>query len=121
FALTIAVSTVISAFNSLTLSPALAALLLKKRAKGTFEPLPWFTFVPFGAWLGHKAGQHWLTAGAAARLPLNLPPDQLDLLRVGGPILAGALAALLVALLLGRPVNWLLGRSFRAFNRAFDR
>jgi multidrug efflux pump len=31
FALTIAVSTVISAFNSLTLSPALAALLLKKR------------------------------------------------------------------------------------------
>ncbi len=29
FALTIAVSTVISAFNSLTLSPALAALLLK--------------------------------------------------------------------------------------------
>jgi multidrug efflux pump subunit AcrB len=31
FALTIAVSTVISAFNSLTLSPALAALLLQKR------------------------------------------------------------------------------------------
>ena len=29
FALTIAISTVISAFNSLTLSPALAALLLK--------------------------------------------------------------------------------------------
>src|SRR6516164_9723588 len=32
FALTIAVSTVISAFNSLTLSPALSALLLKPRA-----------------------------------------------------------------------------------------
>src|SRR5512143_1518747 len=32
FALTIAVSTVISAFNSLTLSPALAALLLKPHA-----------------------------------------------------------------------------------------
>src|SRR5213078_67317 len=31
FALTIAVSTIISAFNSLTLSPALAALLLQKR------------------------------------------------------------------------------------------
>ena len=29
FALTIAISTVISAFNSLTLSPALAAVLLK--------------------------------------------------------------------------------------------
>ncbi len=39
FALTIAISTVISAFNSLTLSPALAAVLLKtpRRARG---PLP---------------------------------------------------------------------------------
>ena len=36
FALTIAISTVISAFNSLTLSPALAALLLQgaRRAEG---------------------------------------------------------------------------------------
>jgi hydrophobic/amphiphilic exporter-1 (mainly G- bacteria), HAE1 family len=41
FAVTIAVSVVISAFNALTLSPALAALLLRKRteAKG---PLGWF-------------------------------------------------------------------------------
>ena len=46
------VSTVISAFNSLTLSPALAAILLRPREKGTFEPLPWFAFVPIGAWLG---------------------------------------------------------------------
>ena len=35
FALTIAVSTVISAFNSLTLSPALAALLLKPHGRRT--------------------------------------------------------------------------------------
>ncbi|AJD42303.1 AcrB/AcrD/AcrF family efflux system transporter protein [Rhizobium gallicum bv. gallicum R602sp] len=41
FALTIAISTVISAFNSLTLSPALAALLLK----------------------GHHAKRDWLTRG----------------------------------------------------------
>jgi multidrug efflux pump len=38
FALTIAVSTVISAFNSLTLSPALAAILLQKR--GAKKDLP---------------------------------------------------------------------------------
>ena len=53
FALTIAISTVISAFNSLTLSPALAALLLK----GHDAPKDWLTramdkhlawlFVPF--------------------------------------------------------------------------
>ena len=58
FALTIAVSTVISAFNSLTLSPALSALLLQRREKGHFEPLPWFAFPPMGAWLGHKLIGH---------------------------------------------------------------
>ena len=40
FAVTIAVSTVISAFNSLTLSPALAAILLRPHA-GRRDPLTW--------------------------------------------------------------------------------
>src|SRR3989441_744491 len=40
FAVTIAVSTVISAFNSLTLSPALAAILLKPRGTRR-DPLTW--------------------------------------------------------------------------------
>jgi multidrug efflux pump len=40
FAVTIAASTTISAFNSLTLSPALAALLLKKHG-GRRDPLTW--------------------------------------------------------------------------------
>jgi HAE1 family hydrophobic/amphiphilic exporter-1 len=41
FAVTIAVSVVISAFNALTLSPALAALLLRKRSEAR-GPLGWF-------------------------------------------------------------------------------
>ncbi len=41
FAVTIAVSTVISAFNSLTLSPALAAILLKPKRHGRLD---WVTF-----------------------------------------------------------------------------
>ncbi len=41
FALTIAISVVISAFNALSLSPALAALLLRPRT-GTRGPLNWF-------------------------------------------------------------------------------
>jgi multidrug efflux pump len=73
-----------------------------------------------GAWLGHKAGQHWLTAGAMNRLNLPVPPEQFDLVRFAGPILIGAVAALLLALTLGRPINWLLARWFRAFNRSFD-
>ena len=119
FALTIAVSTVISAFNSLTLSPALSALLLRHRKRGVFEALPWFVFVPLGAWLGHKIGNHW-AGPALAALDLTLSPEALDLLRNLGPIVLGAVAALAVALLLGKPVNRLLGWAFHTFNRAFD-
>jgi multidrug efflux pump len=119
FALTIAVSTVISAFNSLTLSPALAALLLRPRAKGSFEPLPWLAFAPMGAWLGHKFGVHWADSALAA-LHLDLPSTTMDSLRLWGPVVAGVFAATALGLLLGRPLNYLLGSSFRRFNQFFD-
>src|SRR5207249_9641087 len=74
FALTIAVSTLISAFNSLTLSPALAALLLRRRERGAFERLPAAMFALFGAWLGHKLGRHYAEPiFAALGQPLPLP------------------------------------------------
>jgi multidrug efflux pump len=128
FALTIAVSTVISAFNSLTLSPALAAILLRRRVKGHFEPLPWFAFAAFGAWLGHKLGLHW-AAPAMAALQQNGPPALTDAiqqwgltdpLKTWGPVVLGALAATAVSVLLGRPVNFLLGWLFRWFDRGFE-
>jgi multidrug efflux pump len=63
FAITIAISTVISAFNSLTLSPALSALLLKDHrapkdfvSRGMDFAFGWF-FRPFNrffAWAGNK-------------------------------------------------------------------
>ena len=55
FALTIAVSTVISAFNSLTLSPALAALLLKPRSAGGGHgaALPRIAYALGGAFLAY--------------------------------------------------------------------
>jgi len=63
FALTIAISTVISAFNSLTLSPALCAVLLKDHhapkdllSRIMEKSLGWF-FTPFNrvfAWAGNK-------------------------------------------------------------------
>ena len=79
FALTIAVSTVISAFNSLTLSPALAALLLKHRQKGVYQTLPLVAFIAVGGWLGWEflgplvAG--WLkdSGGAAADIVASSP------------------------------------------------
>jgi HAE1 family hydrophobic/amphiphilic exporter-1 len=52
FALTVAISVGISAFNSLTLSPALSAAFLRQRGDVTFAPFRWFNrgFV----WLSHS-------------------------------------------------------------------
>jgi multidrug efflux pump subunit AcrB len=119
FALTIAVSTVISAINSLTLSPALSAILLRPRQRGVFESLPWFVFPTVGAWAGHKLGLHF-AGPALAAMHLHLPAATLDALRVWGPIPAGALAATVIGLVFGRPINYILGRSFGLFNSAFD-
>jgi multidrug efflux pump subunit AcrB len=110
FALTIAVSTVISTFNSLTLSPALAALLLKPRQKGVYDALPRLAFVLLGA------GLAWgMELGARCVQFLGLPAPQPDVL-VGAELLVGALVGWLVS----RPLNWLLGESFRLFNIGFD-
>lgn len=119
FALTIAVSTVISAFNSLTLSPALAAILLRPRVRGRFEPLPWFAFTLIGAWIGHKVGifhansliesMHW-----------NLNPSQMDIVRLWGPIVVGGAGLTIVGLLLGRIFNAILGLFYWIFNAGFD-
>jgi multidrug efflux pump subunit AcrB len=129
FALTIAVSTILSAFNSLTLSPALSALLLRPRKKGSFEPLPWFTFVPVGAWLGHKIGLYVATpimiavglqAGHHGEPGHGLSQANLDATKLWGPILIGGVSAFLFWAAFGKPLNWLLGWSFRAFDKVFD-
>jgi multidrug efflux pump len=125
FALTIAVSTLISAFNSLTLSPALSALLLRRRSKGVFERLPATLFALFGAWVGHKLGRHYSDPAFAfltqqlPNLPQQIPAAMMELLQQWGPTVAGALAGLAAGVLLGRPINALLGFVFRVFDRGF--
>src|SRR5205823_8206171 len=94
FALTIAVSTVISAFNSLTLSPALCALLLRPRGKGSYEALPRFSFVVAGGLLG------WLFLGSVLEpwlahwpaLEAALGADRLGVAGAGVGVVAGGLA-----------------------------
>ncbi|HEY5315835.1 MAG TPA: multidrug efflux RND transporter permease subunit [Pirellulales bacterium] len=116
FAMTIAVSTIISAFNSLTLSPALTAVLLRPRGKQAPPPLPWLAFPLIGAGLG------WFLA---ADLQPVLERAE-GLLSTGLASTLGryptAMAALLGAAamaLLGLPFNRLLGIGFRWFDRAF--
>jgi multidrug efflux pump subunit AcrB len=118
FALTIAVSTLISAFNSLTLSPALSALLLRPRERGRIEPLPWFTFVPFGAWIGHKLGVYF-GAWALSFMNLDLQAATLASLRFWCPIVLGAVAGAMAGWLFHRPLNAILTWAFLAFDRAF--
>jgi multidrug efflux pump len=96
FAVTIAISVILSAFNALSLSPALAALLLKPRKKSR-GPLgrffDWFNrgfakatrgYVGFSSVLIHKAGLSMLflvVVGVAAffigdRLPTSFLPEE---------------------------------------------
>ncbi len=99
FALTIAVSTVISAFNSLTLSPALTALLLVPRDKTAGPPLPRAAFLLAGAGLG------WYLSGGGAEWW----------------VWAAIAGGVVVGWLVSRPLNAALGAFFRAFERAFGR
>ncbi|HEX7449624.1 MAG TPA: efflux RND transporter permease subunit [Pirellulales bacterium] len=118
FALTIAVSTIISAFNSLTLSPALTALLLRTRDKGSAPPLPRLTFPIAGAWLGWKFFAPWL----GVNLERFAPGAAAWLAGVGAwatPALAAVLAGG-AGWLVGGGLNRILGLAFRAFNRGFD-
>ena len=128
FALTIASSTILSTINSLTLSPALSALLLRPRVKGQYQALPRLAFVALGAWQGYvRLGPYLLpfvqSSGLMGRVAsASLVPE------VGSDFtatpavaagLAGALLGGLVGWALSKPLNQALGRFFDLFNRGF--
>ncbi len=111
FALTIATSTLISAFNSLTLSPALAALLLRPQSEERAnEALPRAFFALFGAWVGWRFLVPWLVL----RLGGVSHPDVLA-------ATAGLLLGALAGWVLGLPLNRILSTAFRLFNAGFNR
>ncbi|MBY0525511.1 MAG: efflux RND transporter permease subunit [Gemmataceae bacterium] len=104
FALTIAVSTVISAFNSLTLSPALTALLLRPRGLEAAPPLPRLAFPLAGMWLGWVVGSR---IPSVEDWPWLVP-------------LAGVLVGAAIGFAVSKVLNGLLGRFFRGFNIGFN-
>jgi len=117
FALTIAASTLISAFNSLTLSPALCVILFQGHAAGHGEkkqPLPGAgVALVFGALaalfaepLAVKTAQAWLGGGHGWLAPVAF----IVLFLIGGA----------VGFLLSGIVNQALNAFFWAFNKSFD-
>jgi multidrug efflux pump subunit AcrB len=132
FALTIAVSMILSAINAMTMTPARAGAVFGHRKPGEahqqHEALPWWIFVLAGGflavWLLEPVAGAWagLTAGPehGAESPVPHAAVWSWLLR-GGLFVAGAAVGVPVGLALIRPVNAVLGAFFRGFNRVFDR
>ncbi|MBX9580205.1 MAG: efflux RND transporter permease subunit [Gemmataceae bacterium] len=119
FAVTIAVSTLLSAFNSLTLSPALCALLLQpKEAHQEREPLPRAAFPLVGAALAY-----WFLAEhvgqALDRLPAEYQAWVAPALPWLVPVVAG-LIGLAAGYVLRVALNRVLGWAFTLFNVGFD-
>ena len=134
FALTIATSTVISAFNSLTLSPALSALLLRPRVshghghqnaesqgedpEGAAPPthteaLPKPAYALLGGWLAWR----YLAPELLPRLvPLGFNSRNTPMLAAAVAIAAGAIIGYAVARPLDRVLSWFFGR----FNAGFQ-
>jgi multidrug efflux pump len=118
FALTIAISTVISAFNSLTLSPALAVLLLEPqqaggRHTGRSRVLPRPLLAGLVAFAGWQFAWPWLAPQVSAWLGMAdaVPTSWRWSLAVASGVVGWLLA--------GR-LDGGLARAFAAFNRGFE-
>jgi multidrug efflux pump len=130
FAVTIAVSTVISAINALTMTPSRAVLIFKteegKSHEHTRQALPWWIFGIGGGLLTLYWGPDFL----AGKVDLNTAlgggegsgvPAWLSWAAVTAVYFTpGALVGGLLGWFIIRPVNAVLGWLFRAFNRGFD-
>jgi len=116
FAMTIAVSTVISAFNSLTLSPALAALLLKPRDKKNDNVLPRLVYLILAGWLGYTLATPWLVHwGADWNLTTGYDEHLVRLIASSAAVVFG----LALGWFISTPLNWILARLFHGFNVGF--
>ncbi|MBV8318775.1 MAG: efflux RND transporter permease subunit, partial [Planctomycetaceae bacterium] len=131
FALTIASAMVISAVNAMTLTPSRAVTIFKteQTSEGGHElqreALPWWSFALFGGlatvWLGKPYIASLLGLPPADTPEYELAPKWLLYTATGLSFLPGALAGGVLGWLIIRPVNFVLGKFFRAFNWVFER
>ena len=133
FAVTIAVSTMISAVNALTMTPSRAVLIFKTESKGEHRPRspsarPAVVDLRriggvLTVWLGRTS---WpadldLPALLGAGRPGRRAAAVADWTSDAVYFLPGTLVGWLFGWLLIRPINAVLGWLFRGFNRLFDR
>ncbi|HEY2413806.1 MAG TPA: efflux RND transporter permease subunit, partial [Pirellulaceae bacterium] len=130
FAVTIAVSTIISAVNALTMTPSRAVLIFKteQTAKGhepKREALPWWIFAVIGGsvtyWLASQfyAGQLLALLGEKPVVGVE-ELHELSWTATAVAFLPGAIIGGLLGWLIIRPANFVLGLLFRAFERFFN-
>jgi multidrug efflux pump subunit AcrB len=128
FAVTISVSTIISAVNAITMTPSRAVLIFKTEGGHEHKPeaLPWWIFGVIGGVLTVWLGPSLL----ASRFNLPVPPTGaaaeeaprwLWWALTAEWFAPGLVAGLVLGLIVIRPVNGVLGWFFRGFNRWFDR
>src|SRR6185437_14372825 len=111
----------ISAFHSLTLSPALTALLLKPHDKHAAPPLPRLAFLLVGGWVAWSFLTDGLTAWLQRGMEYLAPAYAASLYSILPWLAPGLLIVLGTATgwLLGGVLNRVLGWSFRMFNAGF--
>ena len=130
FAVTIAVSTIISAINALTMTPSRAVLIFKTHEgqQGHVlkrEALPWWFFGVIGGMLTYWYAPLYLGGH------FGLPSPPLEVSETDGSggmswmmaavyFAPGLVAGGAIGWLIIRPVNAVLGWVFRGFNRLFD-
>ena len=105
FALTIAASTMISALNALSMTPARCALVMKPHGHAAqSDPLPkWVIMLIFG-WVGHR----FLGPILSNHLPGGIPPAIKDYF--------GVLPGLVLGFIVSVPFNKLVRKIYKAFD-----
>jgi multidrug efflux pump len=130
FAVTIAVSTVISAINAVTMTPSRAVLIFraepgKQAHEHRREALPWWIFIVAGGVISYLLAPRFLEGRFG--LPALPDPDSVHQLArsvywtvVAVYVTPGAFVGGVLGWIIIRPLNSVLAWLFRGFNYAFD-
>jgi multidrug efflux pump len=124
FAVTISVSTIISAVNALTMTPSRAVAIFRSEGKGhghRREALPWWIFGIVGGFLAMGLGEQYLATPLGLTKAAEGGPWWMNAAAKSVAFSPGMLVGLVFGWFLIRPVNAVLGLFFRGFNAAFDR